>query len=102
MQKKYKDVGVFYAADERLINEMLAFTEVEDIWGIGRQYAVLLRNNGINTAKDVADLPPDWVRRNLSVVGLRMWNELRGVPSIVWEFVPGRKKIFAPAALLVH
>lgn len=91
-KKKYKDVGVFYAADERLINEMLAFTEVEDIWGIGRQYAVLLRNNGINTAKDVADLPPDWVRRNLSVVGLRMWNELRGVPSIVWEFVPGRKK----------
>src|SRR5688572_11262153 len=54
-KKKYKDVGVFYAADNKLINEMLAFTDVEDIWGIGRQYAILLRNNGINTAKDVAD-----------------------------------------------
>src|SRR5687767_4759950 len=45
-KKKFKDVGVFYAANDTLINEMLEFTEVEDIWGIGRQYALLLRKNG--------------------------------------------------------
>lgn len=32
-KKKRRDVGVHWAANERLIEEMLAFTEVEDIWG---------------------------------------------------------------------
>ncbi len=36
-KRKFKDVGIFYAANERLVNEMLEFIEVEDIWGIGRQ-----------------------------------------------------------------
>jgi DNA polymerase V len=91
-KKKYKDVGVFYAASETLINEMLDFTEVENIWGIGRRYALLLRRNNIKNAKDFINLPPDWIRANLSVVGLRLWNELRGIPSIEWEFEPKTKK----------
>ena len=91
-KKKFKDVGVFYAANEDLINEMLEFTEVEDIWGIGRQYALLVRRNGFKTAKDFISIPQDWVRANLSVVGLRLWHELRGTPAIDWEFEPKAKK----------
>ncbi len=71
---------------------MLGFTDVEDIWGIGRQYALLLRKNGFKTAKDVVNIPADWIRENLTVVGLRMWKELRGVPCIEWEFEPKKKK----------
>ena len=91
-KKKFKDVGVFYAANETLVNEMLDFTEVEDIWGIGRQYALLLRNNNFKTAKDVANIPPDWMRENMSVVGLRLWKELSGMPCIEWEYEPKKKK----------
>ena len=91
-KKKFKDVGVFYAANEKLIDEMLEFIEVEDIWGIGRQYALLLRKNGFKTAKDFTNIPPDWIRDNLSVVGLRLWNELKGIPSIKWEYEPKKKK----------
>ncbi len=91
-KKKFKDVGVFYAANETLVNEMLEFTEVEDIWGIGRQYALLLRNNGFKTAKDVSNIPPDWIRDKLSVVGLRLLKELKGLPCIEWEFEPKAKK----------
>lgn len=91
-KKKYKDVGVFYAANQRLINEMLAFIDVEDIWGIGKQYALLLRKNGFKTALDVVNIPGDWIRDNLTVVGLRMWKELTGVPCIEWEFEPKKKK----------
>lgn len=97
-KKKFKDVGVFYAANEKLIDEMLEFIEVEDIWGIGRQYALLLRKNGFKTAKDFTNIPPDWIRDNLSVVGLRLWNELKGIPSIKWEYEPKKKKkVFVPA-----
>ena len=91
-KKKFKDVGVFYAANETLVNEMLDFTDVEDIWGIGRQYALLLRKNGFTTAKDVAGIPPDWMRDKLSVVGLRLLKELKGLPCIEWEYEPKKKK----------
>ena len=91
-KKKFKSVGVFYAASNELINDMLEFTEVENTWGIGRQYALLLNRNNIYTAKQFTEMPADWVRKEMSVVGLRLWNELRGVPSIEWEFEPKAKK----------
>ncbi len=91
-KKKFKDVGVYYAGNEKYINEMLAFTEVGDIWGVGMQYASLLKSNGFTTAKDITTIPADWMRANMSVVGLRMWNELQGIPSIEWEYEPEAKK----------
>jgi len=91
-KKKFKETGVFYAANQRLIDEMLEFTMVEDVWGIGSQYALLLQKNGFKTAMDVTKIPADWMRTNMSVVGLRMWNELRGVPSMEWEYEPKAKK----------
>ncbi|KAA9037124.1 Y-family DNA polymerase [Ginsengibacter hankyongi] len=91
-KKKYKSVGVFYAANEQLKNEMLEYTEVGDIWGVGHQYALLLKKNGFHTAKDVTHIPADWMRQNMSVVGLRMLNELNGIPSIEWEYDAKSKK----------
>ena len=91
-KKKYKALGVFYAANNKLLEDMLEFTEVEGIWGIGRQHALLLRNKKVCTAKEFTLLPAKWVRQNMSVVGLRLWNELRGTPSFEWEFTPKAKK----------
>ncbi|RYY46120.1 MAG: Y-family DNA polymerase [Chitinophagaceae bacterium] len=91
-KKKFKAQGVFYAANEKLVSDMLEFTEVDGIWGIGRQHALLLRNNKITTAKEFAALPAQWVREQMSVVGLRLWNELRGTPSFEWEFTAKEKK----------
>ena len=91
-KKNFKQTGVYYAASQTLINEMLEFTAVGDIWGIGHQYGLLLKKNGVDTAKDFVNFNPDWIRTNMSVVGLRLWNELRGVPSIEWEFEPKPKQ----------
>lgn len=91
-KKKYKALGVFYAANNKLLEDMLEFTEVEGIWGIGRQHALLLRNKKVCTAKEFTLLPAQWVRQQMSVVGLRLWNELRGTPSFKWEFTPKAKK----------
>ena len=91
-KKNFKQTGVYYAASPTLINEMLEFTAVGDIWGIGHQYALLLKKNGVDTAKDFVNFNRDWIRTNMSVVGLRLWNELRGVPSIEWEFEPKPKQ----------
>ena len=42
-KKKFRDVGIFWAANHDLINEMLSSTSVEDICGIGHAYALLLK-----------------------------------------------------------
>ena len=91
-KKKRKDVGVFWAANDDLIKEMLQYTEVGDIWGIGHQYALFLKRHGIHTALQLSETPEEWVRVNLSVVGQRLLNELKGIPAIQWEFAAPAKK----------
>lgn len=91
--KKYnKIVGVHWAANEYLVEEMLACTGVGDVWGIGRQYALMLGRNNIHTAKDFVQAPEDFIRAKMSVVGLRLQNELKGISCIAWEFEPPAKK----------
>jgi len=93
-KKKYKSIGVFYAATKELVQDMLEFTEVENVWGIGHQHALRLIKNGFKTAADFVKAPDDWVRKEFSVVGLRLLNELRGIPAIKWEFeTPAKKNI---------
>jgi len=93
-KKKNKAIGVHYAANEYLVKEMLEYTGVGDVWGIGRQYALMLIKNGIKTAAQFAAAPEDFVRANMSVVGLRLQQELKGIPSIAWEFeLPAKKNI---------
>ncbi|HMG67537.1 MAG TPA: Y-family DNA polymerase [Chitinophagaceae bacterium] len=93
-KKKHKQTGVFWAANEMLTQEMLENTEVGDIWGIGHQYSMFLKRNGFNTAAEFVKAPDEWVRVNMSVVGHRMLNELKGIPSVAWEFeAPVKKNI---------
>jgi DNA polymerase V len=83
--KKYrKNIGVHWAANEHLIKEMLSATEVGDVWGIGRQYALFLKRSGFNTALDFISAPEEFIRKNMTVVGQRLFNELKGIPAIPW------------------
>ena len=84
-KKHYKHASVFWAANPALVREMLSATPVEDIWGIGHQYALFLSRSGFKTAAEFVEAPEEWVRKNLSVVGHRLLFELRGIPSIAWE-----------------
>jgi DNA polymerase V len=91
-KKRKKDIGFHCLSNQNLINEALAFTEVGDIWGVGPQYAKLLRGHGFKTALDLVEAPEEWIRKNMSVVGQRTLNELRGIPCIEWEDEPAPKK----------
>lgn len=91
-KKKHKDLGVHWLANEHLVNEALGFTEVGDVWGIGRQYTRLLKGNNFHTAADIVNANDEWIRTNMSVVGERLLNELRGVPCIKWDYEEPVKK----------
>lgn len=75
--------GVMVLDDIDKIREALQRTAVEDLWGIGRQYAYKLRNLGIENGWQLRNMPETWAHKHLGgVVGVRMIRELRGEPCI--------------------
>lgn len=91
-KKERKNIGVYLAQDQWQIDELLNYTQVGDIWGIGGQHTKRLLQNKILTAADLVKINEEWVRKNMTVMGQRMLNELRGVPCIDWEDSPPPKK----------
>jgi DNA polymerase V len=90
--KKTKKAGVHVLNSKEKINEVLHFTRVGDIWGVGPQYARLLTRHGFTTALELVQAPEEWIRKNMSVVGQRTLNELKGIPCIELEDLPPAKK----------
>lgn len=78
-QAKYQGVCDFTTLTENLIDELLENFPVEDIWGIGRQTTKFLRSYGIVNAKQLKYADPKWIRKNITVTGLKTLLELRGV-----------------------
>lgn len=84
--KKYcKESGVYVADTPEAIAEMMCKTEVEDIWGIGRERAQFLYYNNVTTAADLISVSEEWIRKNMNVTGQRLQKELCGIPCIEWE-----------------
>ncbi len=78
------------------IANALQRTPVEDIWGVGRQYAEKLRKYNINTAFDLRGMPAAWIQKNLGgIVGERLLRELNGIPSIEMKDPLLNKKMIA-------
>ena len=95
-KKKPEYDGVMNLINCKNIVQHLKFTQVEDIWGVGRQYTKLLTKNGIMNAYDFTQANDKWIRKNMTVMGLRTAIELRGVPCIKLEHaVPAKKAILS-------
>lgn len=82
------------------IEKRKAFLErlnVEDIWGIGKKLAERLRKKEVYTAWQLCEKDDSWLRRELSVVGLRLAWELRGQKCLDLEEVQAEKKSLSSA-----
>jgi DNA polymerase V len=96
-KKARPDEGVFCADEDWKISDILSFTKVGDVWGIGGQYERLLEKNGFYTAADFIEAPEDWVRKEMAVVGLRTQKELKGLICLKWEEeTKAKKNIYLP------
>lgn len=91
--KKHRGVFAIETENQRLW--ALANTSVEDIWGVGRRYAVLLKKHGVNTALDFTKLGTDWIRKHMTIQGHRLKEELMGKSCIALETVMQPKKSIA-------
>ena len=76
------------------IEKVLRKFPIEDVWGIGRRFSVMLKSRNINTAYDFAQQPLDFVRSRMHVGGMKTWYELHGRPCIEFEaHIPDKQQI---------
>ncbi len=89
--------GVMVLANEEEINAALKQTAIDDIWGIGRQYAKKLKENFcIYDALQLSKMSEEFGKIHLGgVVGSRLLRELKGVTSKDMEEELVSKKMIA-------
>lgn len=86
--------GSFSLVNHPDLNDILRETPVEDIWGIGRGSADKLRQNGIRDAWKFSTANLQWVKKKLTIVGMRCAQELRGISCVSLEDVePGKRSL---------
>jgi DNA polymerase V len=90
-----KGDGVAVLLDPEAQTSALAATGIEDVWGIGRRWARMLRGYGVHSALDLKRAPRTWARQCMGVVGQRTVDELNGLPCIALEDCPPDKQTTA-------
>ena len=63
-----------------------------EVWGIGRASLVKLMGLGVDTVADLRDLDPRPVRKAMTVLGVRILYELRGLACLSLELMPAQRK----------
>lgn len=91
--KRHSDLrGVLDMTSRPDAAELLGRLEVRDIWGVGPAYAAKLRGIGIYSAADFVKADEEWVRRNMTIMGLRTLMELKGRSCHEPDAIPAEKK----------
>jgi DNA polymerase V len=93
--KKYveRTGGVYVIDTEEKRRKALDWLPVEDIWGIGRKHAARLQKTGITTAAQFAGMSDTTVKKQMSVVGLRLKKDLEGIPTLELDDMQDRRSI---------
>jgi len=83
------------ALSKEEIRDVFTHTQVNEVWGVGRQITKQLNAGGIHTVQDLVQLDASTVRRGWSVVLERTVRELQGVPCIELDQAPPSKQEIA-------
>ena len=79
----------------KALDEVLAGTDVREVWGVGPRIGKQLEEAGVRSVLDLRGLSPSIVRQRWSVVLERTVRELQGTPCINMEDAPPAKKEIA-------
>jgi DNA polymerase V len=90
-----KTNGVHLIDSDKKKLKALKWLKIKDVWGIGFKHTEKLKNIRVYTAYDFINLEDRWVRKNMSIVGLRLKKELEGESVLSLEEVRSPKKTIA-------
>ena len=86
-----KDVYILDTEYKRL--KSLRYFKLNNIWGIGKRLTRRLELVGCKNAFDFVNLPEKWVKSNLSIVELKIQQELKGIANLNLESFTSKKSI---------
>ncbi|MBA4852096.1 Y-family DNA polymerase [Emticicia sp. BO119] len=92
VKKHLREKGVCVLDNPVDIQIALQATKVEDIWGVGYQYSKILTELSIFNALQFSLLNPNWVKKKMTIQGLRTLRELNEFPCLTLELQPEPKK----------
>lgn len=84
--------GVCSLVKHENLDQVLEDTNVVDVWGVGRQLSKKLIANGIFNAKLLKNCEDGWVRKMMSVNGLKTVSELREISCLDLEETSATRK----------
>ncbi|MDP5136698.1 translesion error-prone DNA polymerase V subunit UmuC [Rheinheimera baltica] len=95
----HKTGGVVDLTSKDRQRKLLALLPVNEVWGIGSKLTKRLQQLGIDTALQLADTDPNYIRQHFSVVVERTVRELNGESCIALEEIaPTKKQIISSRA----
>ena len=84
--------GVCSLIQHENLDQVLEDTNIADVWGVGRQLSKKLIANGIFNAKLLKNCEDAWVRKMMSVNGLKTVSELREISCLDLEETSATRK----------
>ncbi|MFA7381827.1 MAG: Y-family DNA polymerase [Desulfurivibrionaceae bacterium] len=90
--KKQPEHGGVFVLPEQNLEAILATIEVGEVWGIGPRQSQKLCAYGMRTVLDLKNANDAWLRKHLTITGLRTAMELRGVSCLPFEEAPAPRK----------
>ena len=84
--------GVCILKDKKTIDKALREIEINNVWGIGRRLSIFLKKYNVRTAKDFIFLDRQWIKKNMGIVGEKIYFELQGISCLDLELLPSNKK----------
>jgi len=93
--KKFPKItgGVYVIDSEEKRLKALKWLKIENVWGVGRKYAKKLNYYGIKNAYQFTQKSDSWIKKQMTIVGLRLKKDLEGIPTIKAEEVKDKKMI---------
>ena len=91
-KKNCKYEGVLNMTNMQDTDVLLDKLDVSGVWGIGRKYSKFLKDNSIYSALDLKNTDDIWIKKHLTISGLKTVQELRGIECIPIEESPPSKK----------
>src|SRR5690606_10472843 len=75
------------------IEDQLKQVLIPNLWGIGKRYGrLLVEDFKLRNAYELVSKDDAWIQKHLTIVGLRLVHELRGIPCLELEQVRDPRK----------
>src|SRR5262245_61830141 len=96
-KKSHRAKGLVDLTEPTYHEEALRRLHVSNVWGVGPRYSAMLERYGIYTALDLRNADDNWIKKRMTIVGLRTVHELRGISCLPLQPTPKTKQMIGIA-----